>query len=99
VPAMVAVTRSRVAAGNVVARLGLLLADEYLEFLAGRLAGRQVRRTAILAAPGHRFRQAELLTALPVHKNQPKPRSSALPPDWSVCAADSGDVFGWGQSV
>jgi integrase/recombinase XerD len=32
----VALTRSRDAAGNVEARLGLSLADEYLEFLAGR---------------------------------------------------------------
>ena len=35
-PASVALIRSRDAAGNVIARLGLLLADEYLEFLAGR---------------------------------------------------------------
>src|SRR4029077_11016923 len=35
-PAMAAVTRSRDAAGNLVARLGLPLADEFLEFLAGR---------------------------------------------------------------
>jgi integrase/recombinase XerD len=35
-PVTVELTRSRDAAGNVVARLGLLLADEYLEFLAGR---------------------------------------------------------------
>ena len=35
-PVTVALTRSRDAAGNVTARLGLLLADEYLEFLAGR---------------------------------------------------------------
>jgi integrase/recombinase XerD len=35
-PGMVAVTRSRDAAGNVIALLGLPLADEYLEFLAGR---------------------------------------------------------------
>lgn len=34
-PAMVVAIRSRDAAGNVIARLGLLLADEYLEFLAG----------------------------------------------------------------
>ena len=33
-PVTVVLTRSRDAAGNVVARLGLLLADEYLEFLA-----------------------------------------------------------------
>jgi hypothetical protein len=33
---MVALTRSRDAAGNVIARLGLPLADEYLEFVAGR---------------------------------------------------------------
>jgi integrase/recombinase XerD len=35
-PVTVELTRSRDAAGNVVARLGLGLADEYLEFLAGR---------------------------------------------------------------
>jgi site-specific recombinase XerD len=35
-PVTVALTRSRDAAGNLVARLGPLLADEYLEFLAGR---------------------------------------------------------------
>jgi integrase/recombinase XerD len=35
-PVTVALIRSRDAAGNVVARLGLSLADEYLEFLAGR---------------------------------------------------------------
>jgi hypothetical protein len=35
-PVTVELTRSRDAAGNVVARLGLPLADEYLEFLAGR---------------------------------------------------------------
>ena len=35
-PVTVELNRSRDAAGNVVARLGLLLADEYLEFLAGR---------------------------------------------------------------
>jgi integrase/recombinase XerD len=35
-PVTVELTRSRDAAGNVIARLGLLLADEYLEFLAGR---------------------------------------------------------------
>jgi len=35
-PVTVALIRSRDAAGNVVARLGLPLADEYLEFLAGR---------------------------------------------------------------
>jgi hypothetical protein len=73
VPAMVAVTRSRDGAGIVVARLGLLLADEYLEFLVGRLDGRQVRGTAILAAPGHRFSLAESLTVLPVHKSAHAP--------------------------
>ncbi len=36
VPVTVELIRSRDAGGNVVARLGLLLADEYLEFLAGR---------------------------------------------------------------
>jgi Phage integrase, N-terminal SAM-like domain len=36
VPASVALIRSRDAAGNVIARLGLPLADEYLQFLAGR---------------------------------------------------------------
>jgi integrase/recombinase XerD len=35
-PVTVALTRSRDAAGNLVVRLGLPLADEYLEFLAGR---------------------------------------------------------------
>ena len=35
-PALVALTRSRDDAGNVIARLGLPLTDEYLEFLAGR---------------------------------------------------------------
>jgi integrase/recombinase XerD len=35
-PVTVELNRSRDAARNVVARLGLLLADEYLEFLAGR---------------------------------------------------------------
>jgi integrase/recombinase XerD len=35
-PVTVALIRSRDAAGNVIARLGLPLADEYLEFLAGR---------------------------------------------------------------
>jgi site-specific recombinase XerD len=35
-PALVALTRSSDDAGNVIARLGLPLTDEYLEFLAGR---------------------------------------------------------------
>jgi integrase len=35
-PALVALTRSSDAAGNVIARLGLPLTDEYLEFVAGR---------------------------------------------------------------
>ena len=35
-PAVIALTRSRDAAGTVIARLGLPLVDEYLEFLAGR---------------------------------------------------------------
>ncbi|MGN6677498.1 MAG: hypothetical protein ACTHKL_06895, partial [Streptosporangiaceae bacterium] len=35
-PVTVALIRSRDAAGNVIARLGLPLADEYQEFLAGR---------------------------------------------------------------
>src|SRR5436190_59996 len=44
-PVTVALTRSRDAAGNVTARLGVLLADEYLEFLAGRC-----RPNTVLAA-------------------------------------------------
>jgi integrase/recombinase XerD len=44
-PVAVALTRWRDAAGNVTARLGVLLADEYLEFLAGRC-----RPNTVLAA-------------------------------------------------
>ena len=68
-PVTVALTRSRDAAGNVTARLGLLLADEYLEFLAGRCQPNTVLAVAydlkvffaVVAKPPRRVRPVDVL--------------------------------------
>ena len=68
-PVTVALIRSRDAAGNVVARLGLSLADEYLEFLAGRCRPNTVLAVAydlkvfftVVAKPPRRVRPVDVL--------------------------------------
>jgi hypothetical protein len=67
--AAVRLTRSRDAAGGVVARLGVPLLDEYLEFLAGRCRPNTVLAVAydlkvfftVVAKPPRRIRPADVL--------------------------------------
>jgi integrase/recombinase XerD len=75
-PAAVRLTRSRDAAGEVVARLGVPLLDEYLEFLAGRCRPNTVLAVAydlkvfftVVAKSPRRVRRADVLAFMTVQR-------------------------------
>ncbi len=81
-PVTVALTRSRDAAGNVTARLGLPLPNEYLEFLAGRCQPSTVLAVALSGSAASRIWNRRLgrvyfLAFLNPCRGQPDPALTA----------------------